>query len=68
MELSSKLVHLEITVKQDVIISPFTPVMWLLFADVDRLVRLAINYNDSTECLIIFQNDGYIIEVLGWYH
>ena len=34
------------------------------FADIDRPVGLAINYNDPTECLIQFQSAEHITEVL----
>ena len=65
MELSSRIVHLKITVKEDVTIPSFTPDdVTLLFADVDRPVRFIINHNDTMECFILFQSVEYITEAL----
>ena len=65
MELSSRIVHLRIPVKEDVTIPSFIlDDVTLLFADVGLPVGLIINHNDTTEHFILFQNNEYITEVL----
>ena len=64
MELSSRIVHIRISVKEEVIIPPFHhDDVILLFADIDRPIRFIINH-DPIECFVLFPSDEYITQVL----
>ena len=67
MELTNSLVHLKITVKEDVTTSPFTPDdVKLLFADIDRLVGLIINHIDLA-VLYYFKVVSISLRCLNWF-
>ena len=58
VNLSSRRIHLSVTVEKDVTIPPFTSDdVTLLLADEDRSGGSIVKHNGPTECLMTFQSD-----------
>ena len=64
MELSSRIIHIRISVEEAVTLYPFHPDdVILLFADLDRLVGLILNHSDHRECFVILSSDKFVSEM-----
>ena len=65
MELSSRILHLGISVEEAEALPSFQPDdVILLFAALDRLTGLVLNHNHPSECFVIFTRDTYIADIL----
>ena len=59
-----RIIHLRITVKENVTLLQFTPYeLTLLFADIDRPIGFVIYHINPTEDLVIFESDEHITEL-----